>query len=53
MSPEIMLGLALAFMFATIIMAYNMGWQRGHDLHHSDDFPRPEGPPPTDRTLYQ
>lgn len=31
---------------AIVVHAYNMGWQAGHDIHHSDDVQRPDAPPP-------
>jgi hypothetical protein len=35
---------------AIVIHAYNMGWQAGHDIHHSDDLHRPEKPEPPKET---
>ncbi len=36
------------------LLAYNWGWQAGHDVHHADDNPTPIPPEPPEppKTLY-
>lgn len=54
MSNELLILIIGALMLAITIHAYNMGWQAGHDIHHSDDVHRPEKPdePEPPRSLY-
>jgi hypothetical protein len=45
----------VVFFVASLLYAYNFGWQTGHDVHHDDDMPRhTKGttPKPPDRSLY-
>ena len=54
MSNEFIVFVLGALVLCMVVHAYNMGWQAGHDIHHSDDVPRPEKPdePQPPRTLY-
>jgi len=52
MSNEILLFVSGLLVLAIVVHAYNMGWQAGHDVHHSDEVHRPDMPEPP-RTLYQ
>lgn len=53
MSNELILLLCGIMFLASLVAAYNMGWQNGHDIHHDDSEHGPSTPPPTDTALWR
>jgi len=51
LSPELLMLLFFGGVASIAIIAYHMGWDAGHSIHHSDDMTVRKPPKPP--TLYQ